>query len=70
MVSRYRLESLVSLEATYDDDVAHGHADGTNDQGRLPAPAIDVHDGRDGGDEHHDADDTSCQQTDRVAAQA
>jgi len=51
----------VVLEGSHDagdDEMAHTHTDGAADQDGLASELVDVHDGRDGGEPHDDADDT------------
>lgn len=45
------------------------HTDGASNKNRLTAPAVNVHDCRNSGDEHDNSDDTCGQKTDRVGAQ-
>lgn len=53
-----------------DDEVARGHADGTDDEDGLPAHAVNPQHGGDGGDEHDDTDDTCREQADGRGAEA
>lgn len=55
---------------TYDDDVTGRHADGANDEYRFAAELVDVHNSRDGGEEHGDTDDAGGQERDGVGRHA
>ena len=52
------------------DEVAQGHADGTDAEDGLAAEAIDPKDGRDGRDEHDDSDHACSEKTRGVFAKA
>lgn len=48
-------------ESTNNDEVANGHAQGSDNEDRFAAKLIDIHDGWNRGDEHHNTHDTSGQ---------
>lgn len=52
-----------------DDNVTGCHANGAYGEDRLAADAVDVENRRDGGDEHDDADDSSCEERDCYAGE-
>lgn len=52
----------VSCDDSSNDDVTSCHADCTNGENRFAADAVDVEDRRNGGDEHDDADNASCEE--------
>jgi hypothetical protein len=56
----------VSGSDTSDDKVGNGHANTTNDEDCLPAKSVDVQDGRDRGEEHDDANNSSCEERDGI----
>ena len=55
---------------TSDDEMAGRHAEGTDDQDGLTSEGVNVHDGRDGGDEHDNTNDARSKQRDSVGAEA
>lgn len=53
-----------------DDEVAESHADGTDREYGLASDAVDPKNGRNGGDEHDDADHAGGEETGRGLAEA
>lgn len=60
---------LVRASDTGDDEVGYRHAETADDENRLTAETIDEEDGRDGGEEHDDADHTGGKKRDGTASQ-
>lgn len=51
------------------DEVAQGHAEGTDRQDGLTTDAVDPENGGEGGDEHDDTDNTRSKETGGVRAE-
>jgi hypothetical protein len=52
------------------DEVAKSHANCTQGESGLASNIVDVQDSRDGRNQHHNTNDTSCQERCRVIAEA
>lgn len=61
--------ALVRTNDTGNDEVASRHAGSTRDQDLLTTDLVNPKYGRDGEQELHDADDSSCEQGDGVSGQ-
>lgn len=60
---------LVRASNTSDDEVGNRHPETSDDENRLTAETIDEENGRDGGEEHDDADHTGGKKRDGTASQ-
>lgn len=50
----------------YNDKMTNCHAYCADNEGRLATPAVDVHDRRNGGNKHDDANHTGCEKRNGV----